>query len=282
MKRNFFIPGVGILIILTSFLVFTACDQPESGEPTETIEVTGIPPTITNSQASFKIFTQISKGMDTSEGYVAKGEKLINGATTVRMDLYDPDGQPWKGEGPFNVAVVISPAVVTNADDVIVHVAQPSFSSQVHSLSWNGMMELKNNPIIARVSGDPDQQIQDVFEGIVCASEETDVSHPVHWISTDGKAGFLLALNGKMFSLNLAERFELKKLFLITGAWATDARENGPHTLQNPTTSNATYKDDVAGLNTKTVSFTYSATELVLSSDNPTVEKFFKGTYKKK
>ncbi|MDR1587211.1 MAG: hypothetical protein LBS57_07140 [Treponema sp.] len=271
-------------MILTSLLVFAACEQPipEVEEVTRQIQVSGIPEKVnanTGTAAPFKIFTQISEGTGIEAGYVAKGEVLIDGRKTVVMDLFDPWGQSWAEEGSYNIAVVISPAVVTSAADIAVHAAMPKLSSRVEGFVWGDMLDLR---VLSMT-----RQIQDVYEGIVCALEETDISHPVRWATADEKTVFLVSedgasLDGAAFSFNLSKKFDLTALFLVTGTLETSGTDE--YKLKGLATANTAEASRISGMNDKVVTIAYNnveKTEFTLSSTDAAVEVLFGDTYTK-
>jgi hypothetical protein len=287
-KKVFFVACFGALVILPGFLFF-ACEQPvpEAWGDTEVIRINGIPEGV-NGKKPYKIYTQISAGTGIEAGYVAKGEALTGGRNTAVTGLFDPDGKPWAGEGSYNIAVVISPQTVTTVNDIAVHAAMPRLSSQVQSFTWGDMLNLEEMGM--------KKQIQDVFEGIVCALEETDVSHPVRWVAGTGSAEVIFLLNktGDGFSLHLsgvAESFGLDAgdFFLVTGG----LEGSGPsYTLKNVTTNFGSEGDltpeeadahaKAQGMSEKTVTLTESGNQLTLSSTDSTVTRHFARAYTKK
>ncbi|MDR1319302.1 MAG: hypothetical protein LBJ90_06725 [Treponema sp.] len=281
MKKKFFLSGIGVALILAGLLALTACpESPASEESVSRVEVTGFPDKV-NGKPAYKIFVQVSKGMGIEDGYVAKGGKLISGTSAV-VDLLDPNGNPWEGKGTYNVAVVISSDEVTSTDDIMV-MGDYKLTSRIGWNSLPGDLKAMNMT----------QQIQDVFEGIVCAGEEKEVKHPAQWIGTDQhKTVFLLSKAGskagKDFSLNLGRKLDLPRLFLITGTWNLDARNNGTYyILLNPdfkvvnhNTGDpvaADFESDAKKLSGKLVKFEYNASlkTLKLSSTDPVAVKFF-------
>jgi hypothetical protein len=131
--------GLGTALVFAGLLVFTACKQPGGnvGDPTSQVEITGIPPQTSKGADSFKIFVQFSKGTSADAGYVAKGDALIEGADSVIMELKNPDGESWSGSGTFNVAIVLSPATVTNWEDIDVRAGQNVvLSSETKRFVW--------------------------------------------------------------------------------------------------------------------------------------------------
>jgi hypothetical protein len=136
------------------------------------------------------------------------------------------------------------------------------------------------------------KQLQDLFEGIVCAREETDITHPLRWESDDGKTILLLASDKASFSFNLSDKFGLKTLFLVTGALNHSSGDE--YELKNP---EADYDegDEAASARAAQVpgmadtiitipgsAFTAASDNFTLSSANTTVQDFFGAAYKKK
>jgi hypothetical protein len=170
MQKNLFAKGFGVILLFS--LIFTGCVQPTDpvSENVEEFTVTNLPSTV-GSEPAFKIFAQLSTGTGKDAGYVAKGGVLLQGQTSVTIPLSDPDGNSWSGKGKFNVAIAISPQNAPTAAAILVHAAQPGSSTKVLSFNWENMIDLATMPGY-------EQQIQDIFEGIICDPLETDVTHP--------------------------------------------------------------------------------------------------------
>ncbi|MDR2133900.1 MAG: hypothetical protein LBP27_02240 [Treponema sp.] len=275
MKKKFSVTCFGSLILVPALLVL-ACEQPipEVEGLTEQIEVRDIPEKI-DGRTPYKIFVQISKGTDIEAGYVAKGEVLIDGRDRVVMDVFDPYGQSWAGEGPYNIAVVISPQTVAARADIAVHAAMPKLSSRIQSLTWTrGMMDLGELGM--------KKQLQDLFEGIVCALKERDVTHPARWESDDEKEVILLLSDDNSFSFNLSEKFGLDILFLVTGSLESTGTAD-TYKLKDLWTDYTSKETEVTGMIDREVKLEYNAdkTEFVLSSSD-TAQNYFGATYRKK
>ncbi|GHV47088.1 hypothetical protein AGMMS49546_36290 [Spirochaetia bacterium] len=169
MRRKMpFISFVPILALL-SLLVLAACELPsndEGAKNTEAIRITGIP---VNGDSTYKIFVQLSEGQDASAGYIAKGDALINGKTSVLIPLFDKNGDPWSGTGWQNMAMVISPRVVTRWQDIDAYGYQKNFSSQIQTFEWAKEF--------LHLNTDMPNQVQEIFSGgsgkpgIICVKE---------------------------------------------------------------------------------------------------------------
>jgi hypothetical protein len=136
MRSKIVFMGLGAALVL---VVFAACEGPgdntkkNAGEDTEQIQITGIPQTVGNN-ASYKIFVTLAKSQNAEDGYLAKGVALIEGKTSVAVDLEDPDGMPWSGTGSKYLAVVISPKTVATWEDIDMWGGTIVLSSKIQSL----------------------------------------------------------------------------------------------------------------------------------------------------
>ena len=161
--------------ILCAALVLGACSpSPSTVLPTERIMITGVPATITRTEAvlatppslpTFKVYVQLSSGMTADAGSVAMGSVEVtpedisaDGKTcTVTIDLFKPDPNtsylmdpdtPYQGNNWSNIAVVISPATVADIYDIDAKAAskalgggiQQSSSSTTVTLHWKNLM----------------------------------------------------------------------------------------------------------------------------------------------
>ncbi|GHV90026.1 hypothetical protein AGMMS50268_05290 [Spirochaetia bacterium] len=163
MNKRMSLIGLGVVMAFLSLAVFTACKEDDSITiPTSQIQITGIPATVL-SRPSYKIYVQLSAGMDASAGYVAKGEARINGATSVTMDLKNSAGQLCSVTGPINMAVVISPETVhawnSSSPQIEVYANQKILSANPQSFVWGsagGFVHL--NEIML-------EQVHQIFDG---------------------------------------------------------------------------------------------------------------------
>ncbi|MDR2053742.1 MAG: hypothetical protein LBP80_10035 [Treponema sp.] len=138
---NFLVPAVSLLCLLA----LNAC-PPEATPPedTEAVRITNIPREVgANKKAPFKVYVQLSAGMDASAGYVAKGEaKLPSPETTeITIKLKDQKDDDWTGSGFTNVCVLVSPETVNNIDDIDAKPQASATSSKTLVLDWNNLME---------------------------------------------------------------------------------------------------------------------------------------------
>jgi hypothetical protein len=135
-----------LAVSLLCLLVLGAC-PPEAtpAELAKEVKVINIPPTVgKNNKQSFKVYVQLSAGMDASAGYVAKGEAKLSspGTTTeVTIKLKDPDGNAWTGSDFSNVCVLISPETVDNIDDIDAKPKASVTSSKTLILDWDDLWE---------------------------------------------------------------------------------------------------------------------------------------------
>jgi hypothetical protein len=166
---------LGAALVFASLLVFTSCEHPggSAGLPASEFEITGIPQKTARGKDSYKIFVQFSKGTSADAGYVAKGEALIEGKDSVVMELKDPEGKTWSGDGTFNIAIVLSPNTVATWEDIDVYGHMDvAFSSENRSLAWTeGLIYLNNIPFTSRL-------VKEIFDGgdsgkpgIICVPE---------------------------------------------------------------------------------------------------------------
>jgi hypothetical protein len=165
MRRKMFLAGLGVAMAFLTLAVFAAFGEPGDGAngSVETAEqavlITNIPANARNGAPAYKIYIQLSTGASAKAGYVAKGEALIHGETSVTIDLKNPDGQPWIDTGRFNFAIVISPREVRSSQDVDVHGGKERFSPTIKHIAWApGLINLHN--IVPA-------QVEEIFEGII-------------------------------------------------------------------------------------------------------------------
>ena len=185
--------GTGILLAL---IIFGAClDTPDSGEPTEQIQIYNIPAKAYRSvgpdnphlnegiaPASYKIYVQISRGMSASASNIAEGAALIDGNSSIVVDLYQPNTDadpwvltdvPWSGKGGYNIGVFISPANAPNYTYLLSKGGQVTLNQKLKSFNWNsGLMEMWTLGIFG-INGP--ENISDFYDGIV--AKDGDITH---------------------------------------------------------------------------------------------------------
>ncbi|GHV54556.1 hypothetical protein AGMMS49579_15370 [Spirochaetia bacterium] len=150
-------------VIFLNMAVFTAPGAAD--EDAEQVQITNIPREVKSGAQAYKIFIMLSTGASAKAGYVAKGEALINGATSAVINLKKPDGRPWIGTGLFNIAIVISPKEVSTSKDIDVHGGEKIFSSKIQHIAWApGLINLHD---IAPA------QVGEIFDGII--KPDTDI-----------------------------------------------------------------------------------------------------------
>jgi hypothetical protein len=170
MRGKMFLAGLGAAMIFLNLVVFVPFGEPDDGahgsmENAEQVRISNIPGEVKNGVPAYKIYLQLSTGVTAKAGYAAKGEALINGETSVTIDLKKPDGQPWIDTGIFNFAIVISPKEVRTSKDISVHGGERIFSSKTHGIAWApGLINLYD---IVPV------QVEEIFEGII--KPDTDI-----------------------------------------------------------------------------------------------------------
>jgi hypothetical protein len=121
-KKTFVPPAAALLVFLA--LWCTACEEEEDWVvPSKRVVITDIPASYSGYKSNpitpFRIYIQLSTGMDASAGHVAQGcANLTGGQTSATMTLYNKPGSldPTStagGAGAFhrwyNVAVTITP-----------------------------------------------------------------------------------------------------------------------------------------------------------------------------
>jgi hypothetical protein len=169
--------GLGAALVLLSVVVFGGCPQSGDGGGDTGIEVTIGNVTVTNipemvgTSASYKVFIQISTGSDASAGYVAKGGVTIDAKTSG--GFFKPDGTAWTADTTaYNVAVVISPLVVTTWEDIVMYGAQNKPFSSAQTFNLNSGFILLNtmapNSVKAVFDGEGTNPKQ---PGIICVPE---------------------------------------------------------------------------------------------------------------
>jgi hypothetical protein len=70
----------GVVLVLLSVFFFASCKQTDDdpGVPTKQIRITGLPAA---DDANYKIYVQVSKGMNQNAGNIAESELLLAGGT---------------------------------------------------------------------------------------------------------------------------------------------------------------------------------------------------------
>ncbi|GHT57182.1 hypothetical protein FACS1894109_08520 [Spirochaetia bacterium] len=163
MRRKLLLVSLGAVLVFLNLAVFTVFGEPidginDSEGKNEQVQINNIPGDIKTGVPAYKIYIQLSTGMTAKAGYAAKGEALINGKTSVIIDLKKPDGQPWSDMGNFNFAITISPKEVSTAKDILVHGGEKHFSSQNPQIAWTGLINL--HEIVPA-------QVEEIFEGVI-------------------------------------------------------------------------------------------------------------------
>jgi hypothetical protein len=162
--------ALGTVVVFVNLAVFVlrgAADDGINGavENTEQVQISNIPAEFKNGVPAYKIFIQLSTGVTAKAGYVAKGEALLNGETSVIIDLKKPDGRPWSETGNFNFAIVISPREVRTSKDILVHGGEKRFSAKTPHIAWApGLINLHD--IVPA-------QVEEIFDGII--KPDTDI-----------------------------------------------------------------------------------------------------------
>lgn len=144
--------GLGILLILN----LTGCPDSSnspSTNPAGSITIGNIPATI-GTNATYKVYVNISDSMDDTVPHVAQGTKdlvpgnFIDGKATVTVNLFyppvkvggvdpDPDkhGDPWSGEGLF-FSITIAPATVSSLNDIVARGGM-TFNASKQNVNWD-------------------------------------------------------------------------------------------------------------------------------------------------
>ncbi|GHV32625.1 hypothetical protein AGMMS4952_23330 [Spirochaetia bacterium] len=153
--------GLGAVMVFLNLAGFAAIGAADDGaaENAEQVQISNIPAEVTSGVTAYKIYIQLSTGVTAKAGYVAKGEALIKGETSVIIDLKKPDGQPWNDTGFFNFAIVISPETAGTSKDILVHGGEKYFSSKIQHIAWApGLINLHD--ILPA-------QVDEIFDGII-------------------------------------------------------------------------------------------------------------------
>ncbi len=177
MRRKMLFAGLGVLALT---LILVSCPgEPPPGESSKTksVQITNIPQLAKDGVAvSYKLYVQISQGMDASAGHVAEGEGLINGQSSLTLDLFEPkdpespdaDRVPWSGTGSgYNIAVTVSPENVENYNAILVHASMNPLSNEVQSYNWNTMIDLWT-----AFEGAMVEQIKLLYNGVIVPDED--------------------------------------------------------------------------------------------------------------
>ena len=147
--------------------IFAACLEPPEASPTASenndtkkIEITNIPLVNAHGTALYKVYLQLSVGMDEAAGHVAEAEALLNGNTSIILNLTCPDDQkkPWSGTGRINLAVTVAPKTVSGSGDILAHGGTANMKTEIHSLNWDNQIDI--NTFMP-------MQLESLFEGVV-------------------------------------------------------------------------------------------------------------------
>jgi hypothetical protein len=151
---------LALAVSLLCLFVLGACppeadsggDDSSLSKNTEAVEVKNIPSTV-NEKPTYKVYVQLSAGMNAAAGYVAKGEALIKDATRIGdtytvtiTELKDPNGSAWKGSNFGNVCVLIVPETVNSKEDTDAKVNMVS-PSKTLALDWDKLLQGKGKLI---------------------------------------------------------------------------------------------------------------------------------------
>jgi hypothetical protein len=142
--RKTIINPLALVISFLCLLALSACPPDTSpSEDTEEVLVTNLPSTVgNNNKTPFKVYVQLSKGMNASAGYVAKGEaKLPSGQTEVRIKLKAKGGADWTGSDFSNACVLISPEIVDTIDDIDAKPKAGATASKTLVLDWDSLLD---------------------------------------------------------------------------------------------------------------------------------------------
>jgi hypothetical protein len=142
--------SLALAVSLLCLLALGAC-PPEASptENTETVVITNIPKQVVEGKDTYKVYVQLSEGMNAAAGYVAKAEALISEAvlsgdtyTVTITTLKDSGGNPWKGSNNKSANVIIRPKIVASIADIE---AKGNLipSSKTLTLDWNKLMPIK-------------------------------------------------------------------------------------------------------------------------------------------
>jgi hypothetical protein len=170
MRRKISLAGFGVAMAVLNLMVFAAPGAADDGidgamENAEQVQISNIPAEVTSGVPAYKIYIQLSTGVTAKAGYVAKGEALIKGKTSLIIDLKRPDGKPWSDTGNFNFAIVISPKEVRTSKDILVHGGEKHFASKIQHIAWApGLINL--HEIVPA-------QVEEIFEGVI--KPDTDI-----------------------------------------------------------------------------------------------------------
>jgi hypothetical protein len=138
------INSLALVISVLCLLVLGACPpEADEVEDTETIKVTNIPLKVLETGLDpYKIYVQLAKTMKASDGYVAKGEKILTaGQTEVTItgaDIKDESGIPWTGSEYGYVNILISPEYVASIDEIDSRAGTAS-PAKTLKLKWEGI-----------------------------------------------------------------------------------------------------------------------------------------------
>jgi len=164
MQKKSFLFGIIALLVL---FVFTACmEEPETVNPTLTrrIEITNIPLVNNRGAPLFKIYLQISEGMDATAGHIAEAEVLLGGNTSIILYLLSPEGEQWAGQGMRNVGITVTPQTVSNSGDIIARGTPLNLNAETRTVNWGATIDLASSGFSA--------QVESLFTDVVIVDPE--------------------------------------------------------------------------------------------------------------
>ncbi|MDR0525165.1 MAG: hypothetical protein LBG90_04765 [Spirochaetaceae bacterium] len=164
--------GSALFAAITWAIIFTACPEtPEEPKPAGSITITDIPGTIgTENNASYKIYVNMSDSQSHTDAPKAQGTALVNGNSSVTVQLYNPpsnwsthpdpdiNGSPWVGKSKY-YSVTISEANAENFTAPITDSAKMNtlkkhiqakagltFNDSKSTVSWDSLLNLIPEP----------------------------------------------------------------------------------------------------------------------------------------
>jgi hypothetical protein len=175
----------GILLFLA--LVFAACESMPASRVAESydtgsIALSNLPSTV-KGQPAYKVYVYVTDSMSSSDAPKAQGAALLDGASSITLQLYepppdykgkDPDehGAEWSGTARY-FSVIVSPRNAPGQDAILIR-GGLTFDRLSRDCDFSRLMSISESPFF-------DSRTEAVYNGIIRADHQgvgTDIVTP--------------------------------------------------------------------------------------------------------
>jgi hypothetical protein len=191
------VPPIILAALLFPALCLAGCLPAPEEIPVSSITITNIPLKITGTDGierdAYKIYVNASNSMDDKDPHVTQGTAIINGQTSVTIDLFkpyhtpnlDPDlhGLPWSGEALY-FSIIISPQNAPSQGAIYPKGSAMPLNDSRRELSWgDAVLQDFVYLLLHNQSGakalDLETKLQRMYDDIICKDDAIDViAHP--------------------------------------------------------------------------------------------------------